>query len=895
MSENFKWDQLPEVIASDILAKLLRTGDTGIDIPDFIHIRGYITQLPFYRIYSLVRLTCKVSSDESNLPDLYILWGEGQEPFLLEGHGQTIQAVNEIERLNLTIETAPEYLRFFLFAIRGDSGPFIPLEELPPGNSEGDELSKYAKPITSKGKNNAGSFLFEATIFYSNTIFSTVFEVTPNGITEMADDTPLASNITIKGLPVLPEFYLLKDVRTYFNKLQEGLRLRKSTLFILVELLLERSLSKLKSNRLMDHFNKSGIAASSLDAFASLVVNAFPVIAVETSLTFLEETIGQIVLERGAPSGEFSIVTASPTQDDSYVSVIFPRTDLGLLLLPLQTYKGISNISRVAHQLACFDFGAIIACENVKNLPESLRSQIDIRLKLPDIDSTIFETLFNRIFNSSLTPNWQKNGIHWVKHVRHTDFEHPKRMQLGPDQAFDYISGQVLDRLNAVNPVHGLGLAQLHGLGEARQFAEDLIADIHAAIKGQIPWSQVDRGALLVGPPGTGKTTLARAIAKDCGVKFIEASATGWQASGDHLGHHIAAIRRTFAEARSYAPSILFIDEIDSLGSRESFSGQNGAQYLTEVVNSVLEQLQGIDPTAPVFVIAATNHESKVDPALRRSGRLDRIIYIPRPNSESLREIYKHYLANLPEEIAQDKDIDENALGRLSVGLTGADVERIVRGAARRGRKAKRSLNQNDLIAEITNKPRSSDGSPRLSPEEIERTAYHEAGHALAIYLSNGGANDIGFVTIVPREDGKLGFVAQLPDERVSLTRKDYDEKLEIYLAGRAAEELNYGQDNVSGGATNDLQSATKIAIAMVTQLGLAGSQKLLWSPAPTVEDLQLAEKILVDAYNRILQKLKDNETSLKALAEQLIQRQELTGDEVRDLLSTKIDSVVKE
>lgn len=886
MCENYKWYELPEATARDILAKLLQTGDTGIDIPDSIHIRGYITQLPFYRIYSLVRLTCKVSSDESNLPDLYILWGEDQEPFLLEGHGQTIQAVNEIERLNLTLETAPEYLRFFLFAIRGDSGPFILLEELPPGNSDGNEHSKFAKPIISKGKNNTGSFLFEATIFYSNTIFSTVFEVTPKGITEMADDTPLASNITIKGLPGLPEFYLLKDVRTFFNKLQEGLRLRKSTLFILVELLLERSLSKLKSNRLMDHFNKSGVAASSLDAFASLIVNAFPVVAIETSLTFVEETIGQIVQERGAPSGEFSIVTASPTQDDSYVSVIFPRTDRGLLLLPLQTYKGISNISRVAHQLACFDFGAIIACENVKNLPESLRSQIDIRLKLPDIDVTVFEILFSRIFGSPLTPDWQKNGIHWVKHVRHTDFEHPKRMQLAPDQAFEYIRGQVLDRLNAVNPVHGLGLAQLHGLGEARQFAEDLIADIHAAIKGQIPWSQVDRGALLVGPPGTGKTTLARAIAKDCGVKFIEASATGWQASGDHLAHHIAAIRRTFSEARSYAPSILFIDEIDSLGSRENFSGQNGAQYLTEVVNSVLEQLQGIDPIAPVFVIAATNHENKVDPALRRSGRLDKVIRIPRPNSESLQQIYVHYLESLPKEIAQDDSIDARALGRLSVGLTGADVERMVRGAARRARKAARALSQNDLIAEITRKPVSSDGIPRLTTAEIERTAFHEAGHALAICLSSAGVDDIGFVTIIPRDDGILGFVARLPEERNSLTRREYEEKIEISLAGRAAEEIQYGWDNVSGGATNDLQMATHTAINMVTRLGFVGKDKLLWTDNPTAEHYRLAEEIIAEAYLQILQKLKANEHCLKALAVDLIERQELTGDEVQQIFS---------
>ena len=152
---------------------------------------------------------------------------------------------------------------------------------------------------------------------------------------------------------------------------------------------------------------------------------------------------------------------------------------------------------------------------------------------------------------------------------------------------------------------------------------------------GKLPWSQVDRGALLVGAPGTGKTTLARAIARACGVKFIQASASGWMAEGVSLGPHISAIRKTFSEARDYSPSILFIDEIDSIGSREQFARDNNSVYQTEIVNAVLEQIQELDPIEPqCSCIGATNHENRVDPALRRAGRLDRVIRIPRPNSE---------------------------------------------------------------------------------------------------------------------------------------------------------------------------------------------------------------------------------------------------------------------
>ena len=296
-------------------------------------------------------------------------------------------------------------------------------------------------------------------------------------------------------------------------------------------------------------------------------------------------------------------------------------------------------------------------------------------------------------------------------------------------------------------------------------------------------------------------------------------------------------------------------------------------------------EAQFADPDAPVFVIGATNNEEMVDPALRRAGRLDRVIRIPRPNSAALDHIYRHYLKALGSGIAVDPALDTLALGRLSLGLTGADVERIVRGAARRARKAGRALSQTDVIDEIMNKPRGTEPFLTLTLADIERTATHEAGHALALFLGASKGADIGFVTIVPRDDGTLGFVAPLPDERVHLTRRDYEDQLDVFVAGRAAEELKYGKDGVSSGASTDLQGATALVTRMITQLGIAGSGKLLWSESMSTADTAQAEAALAQAYQRALKKLKAHRRQLDRLAKALADRQELTGDEVQSIL----------
>jgi ATP-dependent Zn protease len=271
-----------------------------------------------------------------------------------------------------------------------------------------------------------------------------------------------------------------------------------------------------------------------------------------------------------------------------------------------------------------------------------------------------------------------------------------------------------------------------------------------------------------------------------------------------------------------------------------------------------------------------------VDPALRRAGRLDRVIEIPYPSSEALSAMFSDYLAAQRDKVGLDPmGIDVALLGRMAFGLTGADVDQLVRGAARRARRAGRTIATEDLLAEITRKPREGTVSRRLQPAEVERVAIHEAGHALARYLGSTRGKDIGFVSVVPRSDGSLGFVALAPDDRVLLTKLEYHEFLAVALAGRAAEELKYGPDGVSGGCSNDLASATTTALRMITRFGLGPEGRLISTDRPGPEHLQEAEALLSRTYASTLETLRAHRSPLERLAATLVARQELTAEEV--------------
>jgi MoxR-like ATPase len=914
------WADLPRPVARDILAALLDVTDKRRML---LKVSGKISPLPFYKEWRLVWLTVDNPKGEEDLvlEDILALWHRGETPLLLDGSSAPVHEVNARENLALDDDQVADYLRWFCMAITAEDKPFLVFEHPPKIVTPKDKkIISLIQPLTPAGRTDEGAWKYEGTLVFDNKMFKAVFAVEADGEVTMLDDEPLVAHVPYRLQPKAPTLGIGPRVNKYLAKLlattspqaialattptaktiakssvgavSRRKRPNRPTIVELVELLLEAALKAQAENRLLTYFNAALPTANELQRFAALFDAASPVVVVETNIPFVEETIGDIVNDQRVPQPALNISEAQIVTDSNGQDVVgpfsLPSKGPGIVLLPLLMYPRAIQVERLAFDIADLDLAAIITCRKFGDLPESLRSYTDVVLHLPPIDSTIFATLFQRVIGKPLPPTWQANGTEWVKHLLHTDFEHPRRMQLTPAKAFAYIRAQVGDRLRTVNADKEMGLDDLDGMPEGRIWAEDLIADIHAAIAGKLPWSQVDAGALLVGPPGSGKTSLAKAIAKDCGVKFIQGSAASWMAEGVSLGPHIAAIRRTFTEARDYAPSILFIDEIDSIGNREKLKDDRNNLYQTEVINAVLEQMQGLDPAAPVIVIGATNYEGGVDPALRRAGRLDRVIHIPRPNSAALDHIYQHYLAELGSSVMIDPQLDTVVLGKLSVGLTGADVERIVRGAVRRARKAGRPMSQADLIDEITNKPRGSVGLLALTPDDIEQTATHEAGHALALFLSSSKGADIGIVTVIPRDNGALGFVQPLPDERVHLTRRDYEEQLEVFVAGRAAEELRYGKDGITSGASTDLEGATELVTRMVTQLGLPGSGKLLVSSQMSASDTAHAESALSDAYGRVMKKLKSHRKQFDRLAAALADRQDLTGDEVRAILGAR-------
>jgi ATP-dependent Zn protease len=319
--------------------------------------------------------------------------------------------------------------------------------------------------------------------------------------------------------------------------------------------------------------------------------------------------------------------------------------------------------------------------------------------------------------------------------------------------------------------------------------------------------------------------------------------------------------------------------------------GPSGRGYQTQVINFLLELLDGFHRRSRLVVIGATNYEESVDPALRRAGRLDRTVRVPYPTVQALKYIFEYQLEKYAESGRLADDIDVEELAGLSFGLTGADVDLFVRGAARRARKRRDLLSQQDLVAEVLRRPRSGDGRASISPETLRRLAVHEAGHALARLQAANGGSDIAYVSVAPRSDGRIGFLASMPDQRSALTRDDFLEKLRVLLAGRAAEEVIYGPDGVSDlaghyGRQSDLARATRLATMLVGSAGLGPKGGLTWWPAlKGVNDVELDSNVdaeLAQIYRSLVDRFAAERRLLQTLTAALVEQQELTGEQLR-------------
>jgi AAA+ superfamily predicted ATPase len=428
------------------------------------------------------------------------------------------------------------------------------------------------------------------------------------------------------------------------------------------------------------------------------------------------------------------------------------------------------------------------------------------------------------------------------------------------------------------------GLDDLHGLGEAAEWGRSMARDFADYRTGRLAWVDMDRGILVSGPPGTGKTTFARALASTCMVPIHVHSLARWQAKG-HLDDLLKAMRGAFDEAKRDAPCILFVDEIDAFGDRETLSGEH-EQYCREVINGFLECLDGAEGREGVVVVGATNLPDKIDAAIRRPGRLDRHVVIPLPDLEAREGILRHHLGN----VLAGADLSDVA-ERLE-GASGAVIEQVVRDARRRARTERRELAAGDLDAALPVRH-------RLSDEDYRRACVHEAGHAVIGTLLSLAAGKVPTEVRVFREvpaDGTAGVTAYHRAGGIMRTRLAYLAEIVGLLAGMVAEEIVLGEhtDGVGGSDRSDLQQATTLATAMEASVGFGGNIAYL-APAGDAELLGRlrSDPSLRRAVNRTLAKCRDrartmleaNRTALDGLSDFLERSGCATFEEMRGIV----------
>ncbi|MBP0439894.1 AAA family ATPase [Tianweitania sediminis] len=425
-------------------------------------------------------------------------------------------------------------------------------------------------------------------------------------------------------------------------------------------------------------------------------------------------------------------------------------------------------------------------------------------------------------------------------------------------------------------------LDDLHGLGEAGTWGRELAIDLADWQAGRIGWADVDRGILLSGPPGTGKTTFAGALARTCGVHLVVGSIGRWQAKG-HLGDMLKAMRAAFDEANKHAPSIVFIDEVDAIGDRETFDPRD-VNYCSQVVAALLECIDGADSREGVVVVGACNHPSRLDAALIRPGRLDRHVHIPLPDAEGREGILRWHLGGaLP-------DADLSGLAGRTEGWSGAALEQIVRSGRRTARRARRDMVLDDLSGELPS-------MVPIQPVLVWRSCVHEAGHAVVGEALEWRVRSAMVVSEIPsgEREWKAGGVAFENDDTHSSTRAMYLDRIVRALSGSAAEEVFFGDraDGAGGTETSDLARATTYASIMEASVGLGQGLAYLGAFDSDIARLvrvdfslrRRVDEVLAACLERARGIVQERREDVERVAEALRARGRLSGDEVRELL----------
>ena len=448
-----------------------------------------------------------------------------------------------------------------------------------------------------------------------------------------------------------------------------------------------------------------------------------------------------------------------------------------------------------------------------------------------------------------------------------------------------------------VQSTAGIRFADVAGEDEAKENLQEVVNYLHDPSKYESIGAKMPKGILLVGPPGTGKTMLAKAVAGESNVPFF--SISGSEFVEMFVGMGASKVRDLFKQAKEKAPCIVFIDEIDAIGQKRSGGQYGGNDEREQTLNQLLTEMDGFEGNTGVIILAATNRPDSLDPALTRPGRFDRRVPVELPDLKGREEILKVHA----KKVALAPGIDFTTVARMASGASGAELANIVNEAALRAvRAGRKSVTQSDLeesievvIAGYQKK------NSILTDHEKCIVAYHEIGHALVAAKQTHSA-PVQKITIIPRTSGALGYTMQVDEgNHYLMNKEELENKIATLTGGRAAEEVVF--HSITTGASNDIEQATKLARAMLTRYGmsdefdmvaletvnnqyLGGDTSLACSAQTQCEIDQKVVELVKAQHAKAVQILTDNRAKLDELAQYLYQKETITGDEFMEILN---------
>lgn len=445
----------------------------------------------------------------------------------------------------------------------------------------------------------------------------------------------------------------------------------------------------------------------------------------------------------------------------------------------------------------------------------------------------------------------------------------------------------------------GVRFSDVAGQEEAKESLKEVVHFLHEPEKYAQIGAKLPKGVLLVGPPGTGKTLLAKAVAGEAGVPFF--SISGSEFVEMFVGMGAAKVRDLFKQANEKAPCIVFIDEIDAIGKKRDTSGFSSNDEREQTLNQLLAEMDGFDGRKGVVLLAATNRPESLDPALLRPGRFDRRVPVELPDLQGRKAI----LLVHAKDVKLEGNIDWDIIARATAGASGAELANIINEAAltavRRGRSA---VNQKDLEDSVETVIAGAERKSAVVSESDKRiVSYHEIGHALVAAKQSNSA-PVTKITIVPRTSGALGYTMQVDEgEKLLMSKAEILNKIATLTGGRAAEEFILGKENITTGASNDIEQATKLARALITRYGmsedfdmvaletqsnqyLGGDTSLACSAETAAKIDEKVFALVKAAHKKAYQIISENEGKLHELASYLLEKETITGEEFMNILN---------